>query len=215
GTCITATCKENGTIVQIMNPCIDWISKYYPSVGPEGGDFETIENIRKSGIDICSQPKEVECRAKDNIYVPLAELGQNVECNPSVGLICRNKDQGIPPICYNYEIRVRCCVDTVCEWSDWISKYYPSVGPEGGDFETIENIRKSGIDICSSPKDVECRAKDNIHVPLAELGQNVECNPSVGLICRNKDQGIPPICYNYEIRVRCCHCLSYSQHCLS
>uniref|UniRef100_A0A6Q2YDU6 Mucin 2, oligomeric mucus/gel-forming n=2 Tax=Esox lucius TaxID=8010 RepID=A0A6Q2YDU6_ESOLU len=39
-------------------------------------------------------------------------LGQNVTCDPGVGLICNNKDQERPPICYNYEIRVSCC--TIC-----------------------------------------------------------------------------------------------------
>ncbi|XP_034144021.1 mucin-2 [Esox lucius] len=179
-------------------------------------------------------------------------LGQNVTCDPGVGLICNNKDQEGPPICYNYEIRVNCCIcitptptstptttpstttvtttpptstptttpsDTTvttttspclpgCHWSGWIDTHYLTEGPDGGDFEIIENIAKSHPSICSQPENIECRAKELPNAPLNMLGQNVTCDPGVGLICNNKDQEGPPICYNYEIRVNCCICIT-------
>ncbi|KAG5848633.1 hypothetical protein ANANG_G00100690, partial [Anguilla anguilla] len=38
-----------------------------------------------------------------------SELGQDVECNRSVGLICLNKNQGLQKQCFDYEIKVKCC----------------------------------------------------------------------------------------------------------
>uniref|UniRef100_A0A8C4XFH8 VWFD domain-containing protein n=1 Tax=Erpetoichthys calabaricus TaxID=27687 RepID=A0A8C4XFH8_ERPCA len=90
-----------------------------------------------------------------------------------------------------------------CDWSEWFDVNYPNPGPTG-DYETFENIRKEGYNICDEPEDIECRAVDFPDLPLEELRQTLECNRSVGLICNNEDQGIPPICFNYKIRVKCC-----------
>uniref|UniRef100_A0A8C9SP20 VWFD domain-containing protein n=1 Tax=Scleropages formosus TaxID=113540 RepID=A0A8C9SP20_SCLFO len=91
----------------------------------------------------------------------------------------------------------------VCEWSGWISNSYPEPGMDGGDYETIEDIMKSGPKDCSIISEIECRAKEYQDIAIADLGQAVQCNTSVGLICNNKDQD-PPTCYNYEVRVKCC-----------
>ncbi|XP_075422975.1 mucin-5B-like [Ascaphus truei] len=95
------------------------------------------------------------------------------------------------------------CVKEVCQWSRWFDVSYPKAGMESGDFDTLENIKANGFSICNHPQDVECRAERFPDTPLAELEQNVHCNSSFGLICYNKEQ-LPPICYNYEIRVQCC-----------
>ncbi|XP_044126008.1 mucin-5AC-like [Bufo gargarizans] len=95
------------------------------------------------------------------------------------------------------------CVNEVCHWSPWFDASYPEPGMKNGDFETYENIKAKGFPICSHPKDIQCRAQMFPDTPLAELEQNVECNVSFGLICLNKNQ-LPPICYNYNIRVLCC-----------
>ncbi|XP_042157128.1 mucin-5AC-like, partial [Oncorhynchus tshawytscha] len=195
GTCITATCKENGTIVRIMNPCP---STPIPTTTPSVTTTKIFTQAPTTTVFVFSTPTTTPTTTITPTPTPTTTI--TLTTTPST----TPTTTPTSPTPTSPTTTPHCLTKTVCEWSDWINKYYPSVGPEGGDFETIENIRKSGIDICSQPKDVECRAKDNIHVPLAELGQNVECNPSVGLICRNKDQGIPPICYNYEIRVRCC-----------
>uniref|UniRef100_A0A4W5KJ17 VWFD domain-containing protein n=1 Tax=Hucho hucho TaxID=62062 RepID=A0A4W5KJ17_9TELE len=60
--------------------------------------------------------------------------------------------------------------------------------------------------ICSAPEAVECRAKQYPGLQISQLGQDVTCNPSVGLICKNNKQGLQQKCFDYEIRVKCCHC---------
>ncbi|XP_075945884.1 mucin-5AC-like [Anarhichas minor] len=249
-TAVTTTEKPATTTPEVWS---DWIDNDYPG-GEDGGDHELIENITDPDLSVCSKPLEIECRAKEYRDMSLKDLGQIVTCNPSVGLICLDKDQGIPPLCNNYEIRVKCCVNhckpstttapstttttkgrstttsaknteklptttitgrpttttTITEkptWSDWIDNDYPG-GEDGGDHELIENITDPDLSVCSKPLEIECRAKEYRDMSLKDLGQIVTCNPSVGLICLDKDQGIPPLCNNYEIRVKCCvnHC---------
>uniref|UniRef100_A0A8C4ZBT2 VWFD domain-containing protein n=1 Tax=Gadus morhua TaxID=8049 RepID=A0A8C4ZBT2_GADMO len=93
--------------------------------------------------------------------------------------------------------------ETACDWSKWISIDYPEYGPGGGDIENIKTIFEKGYDTCDAPIAIMCQAVHYPGVPLSELGQKVECNTQVGLICENKDQ-FPPICYDYEIKVKCC-----------
>ncbi|XP_077594648.1 uncharacterized protein LOC144211353 [Stigmatopora nigra] len=92
----------------------------------------------------------------------------------------------------------------VCHWSHWMNKHYPDYDFSGGEYESIKDIDDAGLNGCKQPLEIECRAKAYPSVALGELGQMVTCNPTDGLICHNKDQGIPPICYDYEIRVKCC-----------
>ncbi|XP_044050298.1 LOW QUALITY PROTEIN: mucin-5B-like [Siniperca chuatsi] len=377
-----------------------WSNNHYPDSDPDtpnGGDYETIEKITDPDLSVCRKPLEIECRAKQYQDVTLNELGQNVTCDPKVGLICHNKDQGLLSICYDYEILVKCCVYTcettttitpspttttsekpttsatteiattgftetpittalpttgkptttttitekpttttqnpttssttekattgftetpittaltttgkptttttitekfttttenpttssttekattgftetpittaltttvkptttttitekpttttgktitittltsptasvttrstttevptssitistipdcfVCQWSGWSNNHYPDSDPDtpnGGDYETIEKITDPDLSVCRKPLEIECRAKQYQDVTLNELGQNVTCDPKVGLICHNKDQGLLSICYDYEIRVKCC-----------
>uniref|UniRef100_A0A8D2D4H9 Mucin-2 n=1 Tax=Sciurus vulgaris TaxID=55149 RepID=A0A8D2D4H9_SCIVU len=205
---------------------------------------------------------------------PLEELGQQVTCNTREGLICLNKDQ-LPPICYNYEIRVQCCelvdhctstapgtqapasthpkpttktsgtqgsqvpstrhtvhskpvhtssVTSVgtrvspppstdcqpqCSWTKWFDVDSPDPGPHGGDAETYSNILRRGERLCRQAEDItrlECRAENHPEVSIETLGQVVQCDPDVGLVCRNRDQEGPlGTCLNYEVRVLCCH----------
>ncbi|XP_036433738.1 mucin-5B-like [Colossoma macropomum] len=290
----------------------EWFDTSYPDNPPrrEGGEFESIAAIRKTGKIPCETPAKIECRAKDYKDKTLADLGQNVTCDASVGLICYNMYQDGPP-CLNYEIRVECCDGTCrtttssppspptttqvtttptttgptpessttsvtvspttastitissttsatstappsttavtsttitvtpsttpeiisrttevasttisttatttttpaclpwrCQWSEWFDTSYPDNPPrrEGGEFESIAAIRKTGKIPCETPAKIECRAKDYKDKTLADLGQNVTCDASVGLICYNMYQDGPP-CLNYEIRVECC-----------
>uniref|UniRef100_A0A3P8Z3U3 Mucin 5.1, oligomeric mucus/gel-forming n=1 Tax=Esox lucius TaxID=8010 RepID=A0A3P8Z3U3_ESOLU len=243
------TSTPTGTSTTPLTPCqpgchwSGWIDTNYPEFGPGGGDYEILENIVKSHPSICSNPENIDCRAKELPGTPLNMLGQKVTCDPEVGLICNNKDQEGPAICYNYEIRVSCCTISTtsptstptitpssttetttpptstptgtsttpltpclpgCHWSGWIDTNYPEFGPGGGDYEILENIVKSHPSICSKPENIDCRAKELPGTPLNMLGQKVTCDPGVGLICNNKDQEGPAICYNYEIRVSCC-----------
>ncbi|XP_063293579.1 mucin-5AC-like [Pelobates fuscus] len=98
-----------------------------------------------------------------------------------------------------------CSVDvsTVsCNWTDWYDVTYPKYGNDKGDFETFENIRKFGYNICDAPQNIECRAKEFPDEKLEDLNQDLICNKDVGLLCLNSKNF--PLCYNYEIRVQCC-----------
>ncbi|CAH2325430.1 mucin-5B precursor [Pelobates cultripes] len=98
-----------------------------------------------------------------------------------------------------------CSVDasTVsCNWTDWYDVTYPKYGNNKGDFETFENIRKFGYNICDAPQNIECRAKEFPDEKLQDLKQDLICNKDIGLLCLNSKNY--PLCYNYEIRVQCC-----------
>nr|XP_038957197.1 mucin-5AC isoform X1 [Rattus norvegicus] len=253
----------------------DWIDGSYPEPGRSSGDFDTFVNLRAKGYKFCEKPWNVECRAQFFPNTPLQELGQDVTCSREVGLICLNKNQ-LPPICYNYEIRIECCTivnicsttsattqptshgvsiktktnwitntysfstentsghSTVintktwvtgsthttpqpgtthcqpqCNWTKWLDTDFPVPGPHGGDLETYGNIKKSGERLCPWPEEItrlECRAKDYPERAMEDLGQVVQCDPSVGLVCKNSDQGPTfGMCLNYEVRLLCCH----------
>ncbi|KAL1787651.1 mucin-5AC [Sigmodon hispidus] len=264
----THECKEE------LCSWTDWIDGSYPGPGRDSGDFDTFKNLRSKGYKFCEKPKNVECRAQFFPNTPLEELGQDITCNREEGLLCLNKNQ-LPPICYNYEIRIECCsvVDlcstasatthptshevstrtrtswtkslpsfttkeshthststhtetwttgsphTVtepgtthcqpqCQWTKWFDTDFPVPGPHGGDLETYSNILRRGERICHRPEEItqlECRAENHPEVTLEDLGQVVQCDPTVGLVCRNQDQkDVSGMCLNYEVRVLCC-----------
>ncbi|XP_055670146.1 mucin-5AC [Falco peregrinus] len=95
------------------------------------------------------------------------------------------------------------CVHEVCEWSEWYDGSQQTPGYDGGDFETFQDLRAKGYEVCKAPRDVQCRAEKYPNITLKDLGQEVECSTTAGLICYNKDQ-ISTMCYNYEIRILCC-----------
>ncbi|XP_072646574.1 mucin-2 [Canis lupus baileyi] len=92
-----------------------------------------------------------------------------------------------------------------CHWTGWLDSGKPSFTKPGGDFESIENVCTMG-----SAVNISCRAVFWPDIPLGDLGQTVQCDISVGLVCKNEDQKpgglIPqPYCLNYEINVECCY----------
>ncbi|XP_069660133.1 mucin-5AC [Haliaeetus albicilla] len=95
------------------------------------------------------------------------------------------------------------CVYEVCQWSEWYDGSVQTPGYDGGDFETFDNLRAKGYEVCKAPRAVQCRAEKFPNIPLKDLGQKVECSTTAGLICYNKDQ-ISTMCNNYEIRILCC-----------
>uniref|UniRef100_A0A8C0UI40 Mucin 2, oligomeric mucus/gel-forming n=1 Tax=Cyanistes caeruleus TaxID=156563 RepID=A0A8C0UI40_CYACU len=312
----------------------DWIDVTYPDgSNKDSGDYETFENIWKNNPSWeCAKVENISCRAEKFPNTPIADLGQKVECDVDVGLICNNKDQQIGgivpmPVCLNYEISVCCTpnrpeclsppsttstttstastttssvrlpplpplpppqqpppptttstttktpttttptttptttttttsttttlppsttpsppsttttvpVSTTpmsttsststptptyttttptpaceCIWSDWIDVTYPDgSNKDSGDYETFENIWKNNPSWeCAKVENISCRAEKFPNTPIADLGQKVECDVDVGLICNNKDQQIGgivpmPVCLNYEISVCC------------
>ncbi|CAM9472695.1 unnamed protein product [Bubo scandiacus] len=95
------------------------------------------------------------------------------------------------------------CVHEVCEWSEWYDSSLQIPGYDGGDFETFDDLRAKGYEVCKAPRAVQCRAEKYPDIPLEDLGQVVECSTTTGLICYNRDQ-ISTMCNNYEIRILCC-----------
>ncbi|XP_076880263.1 mucin-5AC-like [Brachyhypopomus gauderio] len=91
-----------------------------------------------------------------------------------------------------------------CKWSGWMDFGPPTTGPNGGEIVPIKRISNIYPNICSSPTEVECRAKLFPALPLSQLGQSVICNAQNGLICLNQNQGLQQQCFDYEIRVLCC-----------
>ncbi|XP_068003881.1 mucin-5AC-like [Melanerpes formicivorus] len=249
----TTTAPTTTTVSPTTSVCVrevcEWSQWYDGSVqtpGYDGGDFETFDDLRAKGYEVCNAPRAVECRAEKFPDIPLKDLGQEVECSAKSGLICYNKDQ-ISMMCNNYEIRILCCrfvpcssttstqttsteetttfsattttqttttpttsIPTIplctkeeCYWSRWYDVSYPGSGYNDGDFETIKNIEKQGYKVCANRKAVECRAVRFPNTPYPLLEQHITCNTEEGLICYNKNQ-LPPICYNYEMRFKCC-----------
>ncbi|KAF1656034.1 Mucin-5AC, partial [Aptenodytes patagonicus] len=124
---------------------------------------------------------------------PLASVPRLVVSVPAVS----NCSSCCPPACD-------------CIWTDWIDASYPdSSDRNGGDYETFENIVKNNPSwVCAKAENISCRAQKFPDIPIADLGQNVECSVNTGLICNNKDQHIGgitpmPVCLNYEISVCC------------
>ncbi|KAL8169984.1 UNVERIFIED_CONTAM: hypothetical protein K2H54_061157 [Gekko kuhli] len=362
----TTISEATSTICQPKCSWTDWFDVSQPSSDKDGGDDETFANIRKHGKQVCTKPQSVECRAEDYPDVPIAELGQTLQCDTEVGLLCENsKQEGKYGMCLNYQMRTHCCdythclpgttpgattsatstrtpastpgstpgltsgppssstgstppptlwtttqgttvvatspgkettasrstppstaqvttpasvstgavtsatvstatatslqstpvskptasiptegttprvstsslgttstvqpsvspsttiseaTSTICQpkcsWTDWFDVSQPSSEKDGGDDETFANIRKHGKQVCTKPQSVECRAEDYPDVPIAELGQTLQCDTEVGLLCENsKQEGKYGMCLNYQMRTHCCdytHCL--------
>ncbi|XP_073410448.1 mucin-2 isoform X2 [Dendrobates tinctorius] len=286
----------------------EWFDASYPKYEPDGGDYETYDNIRDKGHELCEKPENISCRVVKVPDIPLDQVGQILTCDVSTGLICHNKDQtGHSPVCYNYEISVCCppplpdwCKTTTteittttsttttttestptpepptsttisttsetttsptptpsvttsppivtsttptttsttsltttmspttstsvttsptvtttgstptddcnldCKWTEWFDVSYPKYEPDGGDYETYDNIRDKGYALCEKPENISCRVVKVPNIPLDQVGQILTCDVSTGLICHNKEQtGHSPVCYNYEISVCC------------
>nr|XP_040142673.1 mucin-2 [Ictidomys tridecemlineatus] len=105
----TTTTTTTTTPFTSREPCCfwtDWINEDHPSSGSDGGDRETFDSV-------CKAPEDIQCRSATEPHLSWEELGQNVHCNLSVGFICKNEDQFVTgpfELCYDYEIRVNCCL---------------------------------------------------------------------------------------------------------
>nr|XP_034994227.1 mucin-5B-like [Zootoca vivipara] len=406
---VTTTAGSTTPVCQPKCQWTSWFSFHTPSSDPGDGDHEDIKSIQALGGTICEHPEKVECRAVDYPDLSASELGQNMVCDPTIGLLCENaKQKGKYKICYDYEMRGLCCdykhcettptplvttsattkeapgstvgkstapasstgstpppvvhtttesttlvsttpgvatgkptttetpgstaskstvpasstgstpppvvftttesttlvsttpgvttgkpttttqsmpistlplttpgsvstgaistgvVPTVtattlqstpvskpsstipttgttaqtppvllttttlaplvtttagsttpvcqpkCQWTSWFSFHTPSSDPGDGDHEDIKSIQALGGTICEHPEKVECRAVDYPDLSASELGQNMVCDPTIGLLCENaKQKGKYKICYDYEMRGLCCdykHC---------
>ena len=86
-----------------------WFDVSCPKYEEGGGDYETYENIRAAGYDICSNPTEIKCEHENYPGLALEQLGQNVNCDLATGFTCKNEEQpGLFKVCYNYLIQITC-----------------------------------------------------------------------------------------------------------
>ncbi|XP_055987815.1 mucin-2 [Sorex fumeus] len=96
-----------------------------------------------------------------------------------------------------------------CRWTGWLDSGKPGTS-RPGDYEPVEGVCKNEDGLWAV--NISCRAVMYPNVPLEQLGQQVTCDLTQGLVCENKNQKpggpIPqPFCINYEINVYCCgHC---------
>ncbi|XP_041853995.1 mucin-2-like [Melanotaenia boesemani] len=106
-----------------VTPCVpkcewsDWYNVHDPKT--DKSDWETYENITNSGLHICANPTEIECRSADlpdkDFDDFIEENSQVVACDVKFGLICKKEDQPLRPgKCFDYEIQV-CCPVVICE----------------------------------------------------------------------------------------------------
>ncbi|XP_041270946.1 mucin-5AC-like [Onychostruthus taczanowskii] len=98
------------TTVCVKNVCVwsEWYDTTQPENKEDSGDYETYQNLKDKGYSVCTNPSDVQCRAKEHPDTEITNLNQTVECSQSRGLICNNQDQESKQ-CYNYEIRISCC----------------------------------------------------------------------------------------------------------
>uniref|UniRef100_A0A8C6Q2Q5 Mucin 2, oligomeric mucus/gel-forming n=1 Tax=Nothobranchius furzeri TaxID=105023 RepID=A0A8C6Q2Q5_NOTFU len=114
----TTTTTQSTTTPPVTTPCVptcewsDWYNVHDPKT--DKSDWETYENITNSGLHICDNPSEIECRSADDFDDFIEENKQVVTCDIGVGLICKKEDQPKRPgKCFDYMIRV--CCPVICE----------------------------------------------------------------------------------------------------
>ncbi|XP_034734967.1 mucin-2-like [Etheostoma cragini] len=184
GTCITAFCGENGNITRIMNPCTSTQKPQTTTVFVF--ETSTITVMGKPTTTATEKPTTTVTEEHTTTTVT-GERTPKTTVTEKPTTTVTGKSTPIP-------------VD--CKWSNWKNNHYPHF-EDDGDYEPIEEITDIDLRVCIKPLEIECRATQYKDIALIELDQKVTCNSTIGLICHNKDQ-IPPICYDYEVRVKCC-----------
>ncbi|XP_019712599.1 mucin-5AC-like [Hippocampus comes] len=192
GTCITAICGEHGNITREVKVCG---SSTTQTPTTTEFVFVTTERPTSTKAQTTTEKPTTTTLQPTTFTKEPTTITTTTTLKPSIpttGL------SSTPSDCF------------VCHWSHWINNHYPASVPSGGDYESIARVNDPSLNDCKQPLEIECRAKAFPDVPLDQLGQKVTCNPTDGLKCQNKEQGIPPICYDYEIRVKCCfnHCVT-------
>nr|XP_061825632.1 mucin-2 [Nerophis lumbriciformis] len=203
GTCITAYCGEHGNITRVVRPCSFSTTQQptttefvfvteRPSSTPATTKAHT--TTTKKPIKTTIQPTTfTEEPTTVTTTTEKPSIPTTVPTNPTTVTTTTTKNPTSKP---------SDCV--VCHSSPWINNHYPDFSPDGGEYESIGNMTDPNLSECEQPLQIECRAKQYPDLSLDELDQKVTCNPTDGLICHNKDQGSPPICYDYEIQLKCC-----------
>ncbi|XP_070572618.1 atrial natriuretic peptide-converting enzyme-like [Ptychodera flava] len=177
-----------------------WYNVDGPKKNGNGGDMETLKDIRKRYPDLCENIYGIQCIEAVTGY-SWRGSGQNFEkpCTVDEGLACYNIDQSNGK-CKDYKVRFRCPEESTY-WTEWFN----IDSPEGnGDYEKLSVYLYFGFQVCSEPKDIECQ-EVLTEIPSKYRGQNlkVPCEKSTGLICLNEDQPANEKCANYKVRFLC------------
>ncbi|XP_015271238.1 PREDICTED: mucin-5AC-like, partial [Gekko japonicus] len=197
GWCITATCDVNGTIHRADYKCAGLTTTLPPFT------FTTIPST--SGAAATS----VKSTPVSKPTASIATEGTTPQVSTSSLITTRT----VPPS-GSTSPAISEATSTICQpecsWTKWFDVSQPTSDLDSGDDETITNIRKHGEKVCTNPQYVECRAEDYPDVDIAVLGQTVQCDTKVGLLCSNNQQkGKSGMCLNYQMRMHCCdytHC---------
>ncbi|XP_040264810.1 mucin-5AC-like [Bufo bufo] len=100
-----------------------------------------------------------------------------------------------------------CVYKMQCRWTGWFDNNKPSKKSDGGDTESIADLKSKGKEVCNGTEvvhKIECGALDNKGVPIMNNSQNFSCSQKDGVICLNRDQINKGKCENYGMRVLCC-----------
>ncbi|XP_028296104.1 cartilage intermediate layer protein 2-like [Gouania willdenowi] len=204
---VVAGGKEAGEIpaaerVKVNTVYACW-TQWFDRDNPSGsGDWETLKDLRKENPGkICPQPTDIEARTLSGQNAP-APGDESILIWPTVGLICKNKDQKDKK-CEDYRVRFRCSAPycaAVC-WTKWFDRDNPS---GTGDWELLKDLRNENPgQICEKPHDMEVVTTDNPPIAAGNTGQNFYLNkPDKGFVCRNKDQK-SLACRDYKVRFAC------------
>ncbi|XP_075139481.1 uncharacterized protein LOC142214433 [Leptodactylus fuscus] len=100
-----------------------------------------------------------------------------------------------------------CVLKMECRWTEWFDDNKPTTKSDGGDTESIPDIKASGREVCESKEvedKIECRAVDKDGQVITENRQKYNCSLPHGVSCQNREQAKKEKCNNYMMRVLCC-----------
>ncbi|XP_061772628.1 mucin-2 [Nerophis ophidion] len=203
GTCITAYCGEHGNITRVVRPC-----SFSTTQQPTTTEFVFVTERPTSTpattkAQTTTTRKPIKTTIQPTTFTEEPTTVTTTTEKPSIPTtVTTNPTTVTTTTTKNPTSKPSDCL--VCHSSPWINNHYPDFTPDGGEYESLGNITDPNLSECEQPLQIECRAKQYPDLSLDELDQKVTCNPTDGLICHNKDQGIPPICYDYEIQLICC-----------
>ncbi|XP_073349348.1 uncharacterized protein [Pagrus major] len=178
----------------------DWFDRDDPT---GTGDWETLYDLRKENPGkICPKPRDMEVTTLSGLSVGAA--GEVIFKNDlTEGFVCRKQDQP-DKMCNDYRVRFRChppyCGVKVC-WTKWYDRDDPS---GTGDWELLSNLRSENPgQICDNPLSIEAVTTGSNPLQASSTGETFHVyNPTVGFVCRNKDQRSDS-CRDYKVRFGC------------
>ncbi|XP_077066438.1 mucin-5AC-like [Siphateles boraxobius] len=218
GACLTALCDSNGVIVRNINKCptpsttpftFTTTSETIKTTTTTMSTTTTVSTSTKASTVTVTSPIVTTTPASETSTITSTITSPTTVTTPTTVTVTTPTSTETTPT--TITVTTPTCYFS-CEWSDWIDSNTPSTEPEGFETESIDALWSSEKITCQSPEEIKCRAVNYPQKSLEDLGQLQYCNTSFGLSCSNEDNaaGMPPLCYNYEIRVKCCegNCIS-------